>query len=182
VHRVHPELAAAYRRACRTASDIYRHLPALCRYARGCRHVTEFGTRAGVSTLALLRGLPERLVAYDLRRLPEVGRLERLARLQGVDFAFRREDTRRADLEPTDLLFIDTYHTRGQLEAELAAAGGKVRRYLLLHDTETYGEVGEDGGDGLWAALAPFLRRHPRWCLLEHRPENNGLTVLWRHP
>ena len=179
---VHPELAAAYRRACATVSDIYQHLPSLCRYASCCRHVTEFGTRTGVSTLAFLRALPERLVAYDLYRLPEVDRLEELARLQNIDFLFRLEDTRHAEIEPTDLLFIDTDHTRSQLEAELAAAAAKVRRYLIFHDTETFGEEGRDGGDGLWPAIAAFVRDNPAWCLLDHDPANNGLTVLWRSP
>jgi hypothetical protein len=179
---VHPELAAAYKRACATVSDIYQHLPTLYRYASCCRHVTEFGTRTGVSTLALLRALPERLVAYDWDRFPEVDYLEELARLQGIHFSFRQEDTRRADLEPTDLLFIDTYHVRQQLEEELAVAGERVGRYLLLHDTETYGEQGEDGGEGLWPAVAALVRRDPKWCLLNHRSENNGLTVLWRRP
>jgi hypothetical protein len=182
MNRVHPELAAAYQLACATVSDIHQHLPTLFRYASCCRHVTEFGTRTGVSTLALLRALPERLVAYDWDRLPEVDHLEALARLQGIDFSFRQEDTRRADLELTDLLFIDTYHTRRQLEDELAVAEAKVRRYLVFHDTETYGEEGEDGGEGLWPALAAFVRRKPSWCLLDHRTESHGLTVLWRYP
>ena len=112
-------------RACMTFSDIYRHLPTLYRYASCCRHVAEFGTRTGLSTLALLRAIPERLVAYDWVRLPEVDRLEELARLQNVDFSFRQLDTRLADLEPTDLLFIDTHHTRGQLDAELSGGRGK---------------------------------------------------------
>jgi hypothetical protein len=29
VTEIHPELAAAYRRACTTVSDIYQHLPTL---------------------------------------------------------------------------------------------------------------------------------------------------------
>ncbi len=180
--RIHPELATAYRKACTMVSDIHQHLPTLYRYAGCCSHVTEFGTRRGVSTLALLRAVPERLVAYDWCRLPEVAELERLAQLQGVDFSFREEDTRHADPEPTDLLFIDTLHTFQQLEAELAVAGARVRRYLILHDTETYGEEGEDGGEGLWPAIAAFVRHDPTWCLLEHRPTNHGLTVLWRRP
>jgi hypothetical protein len=177
---VHPDLAAAYQEACASVSDIYLHLPTLYRYASCCRHVTEFGTRTGVSTLAFLRAMPERLVAYDLDRQPEVDRLEELARLQQVNFSFRQEDTRLAELEPTDLLFIDTYHEREQLEAELAAAGAKARRYLIFHDTETFGEHGEGGGTGIWPAIAEFVRYHPAWCLLEHRPENHGLTVLCR--
>ncbi len=179
---VHPELATAYERACRTDSDIYQHLPTIYRYASLCRHVTEFGTRTGVSTLALLRAAPERLIAYDLYRLPEVDYLEKLARLQDVDFSFRQQDTRHVDPEPTDLLFIDTHHTREQLEAELASAGPKVRSYLIFHDTETYGDKGQEGGEGLWPAIAEFVRKNPSWCLLDHRPANHGLTVLWQRP
>lgn len=178
--RIHPDLEAAYQQACTTVSDIYQHLPTLYRYSGCCRHVTEFGTRTGVSTLALLRAHPERLIAYDLVRHPEVDRLEELARLQGVSFSFRQEDTRRVELEPTDLLFIDTYHTRQQLEAELAGAQNKVRQYLIFHDTATYAENGEDGGTGLWPAIAALLSEDWNWRLLEHRPANNGMTVLRR--
>jgi len=177
---VHPDLEAAYQQACTRVSDIYQHLPTLFRYASCCRHVTEFGTRAGVSTLALLRALPERLVSFDLVRHPEVHRLEELARLQGVEYSFRQEDTRRADLEPTDLLFIDTYHSRQQLEAELASTRQRVRQYLIFHDTEKYGQRGEDGGDGIWPAIATLLREDQSWRMQEHRPANNGLTVLRR--
>jgi hypothetical protein len=180
MRHVHPDLAAAYQWACTTVSDINQHLPTLYRYASCCSHVTEFGTRTGVSTLALLRGLPERLIAYDWERQPEVDQLEQLARLQNVDFSFRQEDTRSALPEPTDLLFIDTLHTRGQLEAELKSAGDRVSRYLIFHDTETFGEEGEDGGAGIWPAISAFVRRHRSWSLLEHRPANHGLTVLKR--
>ena len=97
-----------------------------------------------------------------------------------MDFSFRQEDTRLAEVEPTDLLFIDTFHEREQLAAELAASAAKVNRYLIFHDTETFGEHGEGGGEGLWPAIATFVRHDPAWLLLEHRPENHGLTVLCR--
>ena len=177
---VHLDLANAYEQACMAPSDIYVHLPALYRYASCCRHVTEFGVRTGVSTLAFLRAVPERLISYDLNRSPEVDQLEELARLQNINFTFRQEDTRCAEIEPTDLLFIDTFHEREHIEAELATSGGKVSRYLIFHDTETFGEHGEGGGEGIWPAIAAFLRREPSWCLLYHRPENHGLTVLYR--
>jgi hypothetical protein len=178
--KVHPDLAAAYHRACGTPSDINQHLPTLYLFGSCCRHITEYGTRTGVSTLAFLRAMPDRLIAYDLVRYPEIDGLEELASLQEVDFSFRQEDTRHVDPEPTDLLFIDTLHTCTQLEVELAAAAARVRRYLIFHDTETYGEDGEDGGPGLWPAIAAFVRAEPAWCLLDHRPANNGLTVLMR--
>ena len=66
------------------------------------------------------------------------------------------------------------------MEAELVASGAKVRRYLIFHDTEAFGEYGEGGGEGIWPAIAAFVRNDPTWFLLEHHPENNGLTVLCR--
>src|SRR5262249_32635606 len=61
---VHSLLALAdlYRNACNTAGDIHEHLPTLYLLAQRCRHVTEMGTRTGVSTIAWLFAQPERLV------------------------------------------------------------------------------------------------------------------------
>jgi hypothetical protein len=163
------------------ASDIHSHLDLLYRYASSCDTVTEFGTRHGHSTTAFLRALPRRLVCYDLERQPEVGRLERWAAQLGVDFQFHLEDTRTALIEPTDLLFLDTRHDYEQLRAELADKENLVRRYLIFHDTETFGETGEDPSMvGIWPAVAAFLRRCPAWRLVHHSPACWGLTVLAR--
>ena len=163
------------------AGDIHRHLDLLYRYASGCDHVTEFGTRHGVSTTAFLRALPRRLVCYDLERQPEVDWLDRRAVQLGVEFAFRLEDTRTAVIEPTDLLFVDTWHTYEQVRAELVGKENLVRKYLIFHDTETFGEVGEDPQQlGIWPAVAAFLRRCPAWRLVQPTPACYGLTVLAR--
>src|SRR5262249_5697624 len=58
-------LADLYQRACTQDSDIREHVPKLYELASGCRHVTEFGTRTGVSTTALLFAQPDTLVTYD---------------------------------------------------------------------------------------------------------------------
>jgi|KBSSwiStaDraftv2_1062776.scaffolds.fasta_scaffold174202_2 hypothetical protein len=39
-------------------------------------------------------------------------------------------------------LFIDTWHVCEQLETELSRHSVRVRRYLVMHDTVTFGEVG----------------------------------------
>src|SRR5262249_732802 len=81
----------------------------------------------------------------------------------------------------TDMLFIDTWHVYEQLRHELALHAGKVRRYLVFHDTTTYGESGEEPGSrGLWPAIEEFLREHPEGSLAAHYEHNNGLTILAR--
>jgi hypothetical protein len=136
------------------------------------------GTRTAVSTTALLAARPARLVCYDRVRLPQVDRL--FAAAEGTEAVFRQEDVLAADIEETDLLFIDTWHVYGQLRAELARHAGKARRYVVLHDTATFGENGESPGHrGLWPAVEEFLAGGA-FRLAERYENNNGLTVLER--
>jgi GT2 family glycosyltransferase len=169
-------LAGLYAAACRTPSDIYEHCPTLYALAKECRHVTEFGTRTGVSTTALLYAQPEVLVCYDRRQLAPVAQLQALA--GRTQFVFHQADDLTVDIDETDLLFIDTWHVYEQLQAELRRHAGKVRRYLVLHDTTTFGEVGETPGhQGLWPAVEEFLRQGS-FRLRQRYANNHGLTVL----
>lgn len=177
-----PKLLELYQTAASTPSDIWEHVPTLMRLARQCDHVTELGTRTGVSTTALLYGAPEMVVAYDLFRHPQIGVLEAAAREAGADFTFIQADDRAVEIEETDLLFIDTLHTHEQLTAELRLHGHRARRFVALHDTVTFGHRDETGeGPGLWPVIEDyFLGQHKRWKLLDHWTNNNGLTVFMR--
>jgi predicted O-methyltransferase YrrM len=104
-------------------SDINEHLDTLRGLARECSHVTEFGTRAGVSTTALLDARPKVLVSYDIDRLSVVAVLEEVARgLRCTQFIFRQANVLEVEIEDTDLLFIDTWHVYDQLKEESTTA------------------------------------------------------------
>ncbi len=162
-------------------NDIGEHLGTLARLAAECGHVTELGTRGGLSTTALLYAWPETLITYDLDYQHDLGHLEQAAREMGVEFEAVHADVLAVEIEKTDLLFIDTLHTYDQLRQELALHADKVRKYLVFHDTTTYGFRGEaDGTVGLWPAITEFLSDHSEWELAEKHEHNNGLTVLQR--
>jgi GT2 family glycosyltransferase/predicted Zn-dependent protease len=169
-------LADLYDAACTTPSDIHEHCPLLHGLAKTCRHVTEFGTRTGVSTAALLFAQPDKLVCYDQVKFVQV---DLLARLAGrTTFVFHQANVLEVDIEETDLLFIDTWHVYDQLQDELRRHAGQVRRYLVLHDTTTFGERGEaPDRRGLWPAIEEFLALGT-FRLQERLHNNNGLTVL----
>lgn len=179
---------AMYAQARSTPSDIWEHLELLSRLASVCDHVTEFGTRWGVSTTAMLFGRPGAVVSYDIAPCGGVEALSAAAAEAGVAYAFHQADVLSVDIDDTDLLFIDTWHTFDQLTAELARHAGRARRYIVLHDTSTFGDRGEgDGGDpagpsvvGLWPAVAAFLRANGHWRLQSYHTHNHGLTVLER--
>jgi hypothetical protein len=171
-------LQDAYDFACRP-SDISEHMPTLMRLAIQCDHVTEMGVRSGASTAAFLAAQPKRLVSYDINKFT---RYEALCRLvPDTDFTFVQADVLKATIEHTDMLFIDTLHTYGQLSEELLRHSDKVRKFIVMHDTTTYGEHGEiPGSQGLWLAVQEFMIRHNRWVIRTHYKNNNGLTVLER--
>lgn len=56
----------------------------------------------------------------------------------------------------------------------------KVKKWIILHDTETFGIKSEiEGEGGLWPAVEEFLAAGG-WKIVERRTNNNGLTVLER--
>lgn len=178
--RPHWTLDELFELVCGTPSDVWKHCPTLCALSQRCRHVTEFGTRYGVSTVALLAGRPKRLTTYDVQRRWTVDVLERVA--TDTRFQFCQGDTTQIDIEPADLLFVDTKHTYAQLKRELDRHAEKSRRYLVFHDTSTFGHRGEDGGPGLRQATDEFLSAAVGgWNVLLDCHENNGLIVLERN-
>ena len=57
-----------YNKRKSNSSDINEHLETLYKYGKESNHITEFGTRYGDSTVALLYSLPQTMVSYDLSK------------------------------------------------------------------------------------------------------------------
>ena len=166
------DLEALYTTYCGNDSDISLHLPALRKLAEACQHVTEFGVRSGCSTIALLVGC-KAVHSYDI--------IDCRAVVECPYWQFIQASSLAVEIEPTDLLFVDSAHTYSQLSQELKLHAGHVRKWIALHDTETYGHNGDDGSaPGLLAAVAEFLEQNPEWKQLSHEPACNGFTVLER--
>ena len=165
-----------YKELCNKPSDINEHLPTLKKYAEECSHITEMGVRWVVSTWAFLAGKPKKLISYDINNHPNIEEVKKAA----DNFEFIRADVLKTEIEETDLLFIDTWHCDHQLRSELKLHADKVRRYVICHDTTTFGLRGEDGGEGLKKALNEFLEEDPNWKVKEVFENNNGLIVLER--
>lgn len=173
------ELRCRFVEACARPTSIHQHLTVLRDTASGCQHVTEFGVGCGDSTLAWLLVQPDKLVCYDLGFQDCVPWLQRIR--GRTDFRFYLADSRLVEIEPTDLLFIDTVHTYGQLKEELRLHADKARRFIVLHDTTTFGDVSENNlPPGLWKAVEEWLAASPHWQLMWRHEHNNGLSCFKR--
>ena len=199
IHEVYEKLGnlqKVYEFNVETKSDINEHLPTLKKLAEECEHVTEFGTRWCCSTSALLIANPKKLISYDVSKHPAIKVIEKFSRsavlseklkfICPTEFVFHRASTLEVSIEETDLLFIDTWQVYDQLKEELKLHGNKVKKYIVMHDTETYKNHGDTlkgklpNAGGLRAAINEFLAANPNWKEWKHYQNNNGLTVLKR--
>lgn len=128
-----------YREMCNTPSDIYLHLPRMVDLVLATRaqHVVELGTRTGVSTVAWLYGLEQtggRLTSVDIDAKPEIGDHDAWTFIRGDDCSAEVLE----QLEPADIVFIDTSHLYDHTVRELDLYRHVVKPggVICLHDTE----------------------------------------------
>lgn len=167
-----------YIKAKSIPSDINEHIEVLKAYSDQCETVTEFGVRTGVSSRGILASNAKKIRSYDLMLDENVASLFAAAS-QSKDVRYIQGDTLAIDIEPTDLLFIDTDHTYYQLKSELNRHHSKVNKFIAFHDTHTYGVKQDDMNDtGLIPAILEFMTEHPEWKIDYYSTNNNGFMVL----
>lgn len=198
------QLQYRYVLAYNEPSDINEHVPALRALAMECSSVVEIGLRDMVSSWGILQGLSENpsasrsYLGIDISYPPfqTLSLAKELAEECGISFHFCQSNDMHVDIEPTEMLFIDSLHTYCHLTYELEKFSPKVSKYIAMHDTsEPWGDENEDVyyGDyseypseydctkqGLWPAVEDFLLRHPEWTLHERHLNNHGFTILKR--
>lgn len=180
--KMFPSLSAVYESMCAEPSDINEHLPTLSKLANGCEVIVELGMRYGLSTVALLHGIKTGTVhSYDLQKTFAVHGISELAKDNDINFVFTEADCLEVDIPECDLLFIDTLHNYSQLKQELALHSAKSRKYIVMHDTTSFGTKDETGtGQGLNPAIREFLSSNKGWKQKAVYTNNNGLTILER--
>lgn len=201
------ELTNMYELHCKQPCDINEHIPVLKKLACECSSVMEIGIRTVVSTWGVLLGLSENSsnvksyigVDLDCPPLDKLYLSKHLAQANDIDFQFWQINDMQINIEemnPVDMLFIDSLHTYCHLTYELEKFCGKVRKYITLHDTSyPWGNIDDRAytgnyseypahfdrtKKGLWPAVEDFLMRHPEWVLHERRFNNHGFTTLKR--
>lgn len=177
----------------RLRRDLDQHAAKIRELAGQAQHVTAIVKRREWDVF-LLAGRPDDVVIYTTERDPLHAVLHHtVERTEVRPDALRRikhytvHDSLGLALihqiEPTDLLCLDTIHSAEQLTKELAAYAPQVRRRIVLRGTQAFGERAEGtDGPGLLVALRQYLRQHPEWSVIYHSPRQYGLTVISRDP
>lgn len=170
------------------------HLDRLRALATGLEVAVEFGVKRAASSVALLLGA-QRVISYDIVDTPHARHLQAIA---GPRWEYRLEDSRTATIPECHLLLIDSLHTYAQVKAELEVHARKVSRYLVFHDSITFGSIGAHGETGahLWTqqpgqsvplealgirpAVDELMIRDPSWRIVASYSDSHGLLVLER--
>lgn len=158
-----------YNQVLSAESSVKDHIPIFRQYASLCSHITELGTGEGFSTWAFLAGC-SMVVSIDIIKPQDIELLSLIEFIEADDLTI--------EINETDLLFIDTHHTYKQLIQELERHGNKSRKYIFLHDTNSYGLTGNDGEEGILKAIGEFLNKNPQWVIKKIYYNCGGLTIL----
>lgn len=158
---------ANYERVISVPSDIWEHLPLMCKYSMECESIVEIGVRSIVSTWAFLKGLlnghnsnKKSLICVDVDDIPSIEYVIGVAKDAGIEVKFIRGDSATIDFRASsrpfqtnvrdqqprdvyDMLFIDSWHIGGHLERELTTHAHKITKYIMMHDTEGDAITGE---------------------------------------
>lgn len=157
------------------------HLNTFMDYASKCNTVTELGIDSANATLAFLNSGCKKVYSYNMVISPNAKKVEQAAKEDGLFFKLINKDNLKVKIKITDLLYIDTDHWYGQIKAELEHHHNRVTKWIMMHDTETFGLVNPfDNRPGMKAGIYEFLHAHPEWEIKEHFEFGHGLTILER--
>jgi hypothetical protein len=173
-------ITEAYEQKCSENSDISLFLPLLKEYGSGSDHITEMGVRKLASTWAFLAAKPNKLVSIDWDKEPyqvcreSLALAKKFADEDGIEFEFIASDSLNVEIEPTDLLFIDTWHTGEQLLLELILHSDNVSDLIIAHDTSA------NLFPGMIEAMQYFMAYNPQWEVIDHIVTEPGMSVMKR--
>jgi predicted O-methyltransferase YrrM len=154
--------------------DMAPHIDMLTAYASEARTVVEFGVRGGVSTWALLKGLPKDGVIYAVDNDPDVLEMTPPWVLEDPRLRLTIGDDLKVDLpKEADLVLIDSGHEYEQTMAELARVQKLHPLTILLHDY-LYAET-----PGVRQAVDAFASFH-EWLIVTVHPSQWGIAELER--
>jgi hypothetical protein len=162
-------------------SDFNEHIDTLKELASHCQSATELSHWFKPADIAIQAGLPDTGTFTSIcpGNKPTWSHFEKMGeRFKGI---VANPSTLTTPIEETDLLFIDTEHTAAALYPLLNRFKGQVKKYIVVHCTEVFGEVSDAGNSpGVLHALRSFCHENKEWVIKRRDRNNNGLMVLSR--
>lgn len=159
-----------------TKSDIYQHLEKVFQLTLGCNIAVCLGLARGEAAFALALSC-NKVFVLDENPSSEIETI--VSEYFTNKFKVLRQNTHEPiEFDEIDVLFIDSIHTAETVKNELIAHAHKVKKYIIFHDTYTFGNIGEDGGEGILEPIANFMLENEEWKVISTENINNGMIIL----
>lgn len=160
----------------RNSSDINELVEDIFNHTKGCNVAVSLGIGKGDGAFALLLGCQKH---YSVDPNPSRDTLNFLNDYFGVkSLNINQATDLPLDIDDFDVLFVDSIHTADNVEKELNTHAHKVNKYIIFHDTTIFGEIGEDGSEGIKKPIYEFLNNNEDWKIIYETDRNNGLMIL----
>jgi hypothetical protein len=162
-----------------------KQLYTVLRFACRCDSVTALTMNAYETASAFLSAKSAKIRVLNIGPVEESdsGVYGRIANELAVDFKMHQL---KEDLEPTDLLYIDTPAEGNYRAMELGKYAPYVKKYIILPNTIKFAlqpspqiKLADDMKPiGLVFGVNHFLQTNDNWFILEHDDLDPGMTVL----
>ena len=180
--KVPTTIEEAYQGILQVERDFNQHMPKLRELADECDTIVDISIRQE-SYVALAASKAKTVFSYSNEHnkiTDEIAKLRGQKRLPANPWVVE-------DIPDCDLLFLNTRHTGDQVLRELTMLGSKVKHYIVLHNTQIFGELGEGYTPekpipGILPALRKYMKENPNWSIVSHDDRQYGLTVMSCQP
>ncbi len=175
---VFPTIEAWFDSVRTAPSDFHEHMVALKDLTTKCNGtVVELSHWLKPALLSIAAAKPKSIISICPGPKPEWPQLKQL--LEGkTELVTHQVDSLIPEPVACDLLFIDTLHQAERLYSEMMRWAPFCAHYIVIHCTNTFGEKGDNGGPGVLPAIRRYVRENPKWSVIKHYTNNNGLTVI----
>jgi hypothetical protein len=193
----HAPLDYLFLQTAMTARDLKEHAETIKSISSKVESVAAFVKRADWEPL-IAAGFPKTIDIYQSEDLPLVDQTHEAVKQQHVKdsrqiHTYRTLREKNGDkveplevdkIAPVDLLVIDKVNSAEYLAQVLARHGESVERYILVRGTQAFGEKAESDNaqPGLFYGMKDWIGSHPDWFVLQHWPNQYGLTLLAKEP
>lgn len=187
-----PTIDEIYSQVKSVPRDLNEHFPWIRDTVSKVAHVTAIVKRCEWDA-AVLAGRPEVYISHNseftnLQQLlhQAVKSAQSNGRPKTKEYTTHQktlEELPSVEIEPTDLLILDTVHSADRVQLELQKHATKVRRWILVRGTAAFGLKAESGGGpGLEQGIGEFIATHKQWKRVWFAGQQYGMTLLGCDP
>jgi len=148
------------------------HMPAIRYFASQSRVIVELGMNGGNSSRGLISGRPEIFITCDIKAQATSTHLKNLCNANKIDFTFFLKKSIEIEIPNSDLLFVDSNHSYGNVIKELTLHAPKINKFILFHDTDFGGVTG---------AINQYFDKNREWHLVYETKVDHGLSVYQKN-